>query len=230
MGHPPAATHRRPPARYLAAMHRIRRFSIPHRARWCLAALGATLLLAACSSTDTSSPITASPTTASPTTGGSGVATTGGSTTEGSTAEGTTADGPAYLAGAAESGCVAGDTLEDGRWFGFVPIGGVHLDSGTMDFDLACWFAGPEAEAAGAARGEEVTNDYLVVNDNEQLRTVSVDAKASVTFFPTGDPADVDIVELANWEAKRTERGYDMAVWIDIVDGVVATIEERWVP
>lgn len=139
-------------------------------------------------------------------------------------------DAPDYMAGAAEKGCVAGDTLDDGRWFGFVPDGGVNPDEETIDFDLACWFAGPEADAAGAARGEEVTNGYLVVNDNEHLRTVTASMTATVTFFPSGDPNDVMIVMLKDWIEARTDRGFEMGVWIEIDGGTVTKVEERWVP
>jgi hypothetical protein len=62
--------------------------------------------------------------------------------------------------------------LEDGRHFGYVRS--VDGDAGTIEFDLAYFLSGEEANAAYQAAGGTgpVPNDHFVVNDNPKLRTL----------------------------------------------------------
>jgi hypothetical protein len=74
--------------------------------------------------------------------------------------------------GAQGSGCSPGSsTLPDGVWFGLAH----SWSTTTISLDLACWYSGAAAESVAAARGDEVNNDYYLVNDSTTLRSVPVD-------------------------------------------------------
>ena len=77
---------------------------------------------------------------------------------------------------AAEPAPFPGASLQDGRHFGYVRA--VDVDAGTIEFDLAYFLSGKEANAAYHAAGGTgpVPNDHFVVNDNPMLRTL--DARA----------------------------------------------------
>ena len=63
--------------------------------------------------------------------------------------------------------------LEDGRHFGY--IHSVDVEGRTVEFDLAYWLSGEEAnQAYQEATGDTgpVPNDHFVVNDNPRLRTL----------------------------------------------------------
>jgi hypothetical protein len=117
--------------------------------------------------------------------------------------------------------------LPDGWWYGvsvaFDPAAGPQ---GAHTFDLACYFAGDAAYAEGERLGVEVTNDYLVTNDNPALRTVPVAAGATASCVELGsgvldvacDPADIPDPELS-W-----------AVWFRVVGGEVDRLAEQYAP
>ncbi|PKQ14416.1 MAG: hypothetical protein CVT68_11980, partial [Actinobacteria bacterium HGW-Actinobacteria-8] len=73
--------------------------------------------------------------------------------------------------GAQGSGCSPGSaTLTDGVWFGLAH----SWSTASISLDLACWYSGTTAEAVAAARGDEVNNDYYLVNDVATPRSVPV--------------------------------------------------------
>jgi hypothetical protein len=69
--------------------------------------------------------------------------------------------------------------LDDGRYFGFIKSVDLATQPGTVVFDLADFLGGEEANEAAAERGDEtpVPNDYYIVNDDPELRTLSVSAR-----------------------------------------------------
>jgi hypothetical protein len=118
------------------------------------------------------------------------------------------------------SGCTpGGDELPDGWWYGRVD-GAVGSE---LSFDLACYYIGAAAESEAASRGDEVDNDYYVVNDNATVRVVPVGAAATASCVapdPSAgtvdcEPGDVDPM----W-----------AVWLRVVDGEVDRIVEQYAP
>lgn len=141
----------------------------------------------------------------------------------------TTADGAAALGdeppfhedGPSGSGCTPGDgsELPDGWWYGLV----AGPPTGSVTFDLACYYSGAAAEDIAASRGDEVTNDYYVVNDNDAVRTLAVGSGATATCVELGSqltmvdcpPADVD----GEW-----------AVWVRVQGGTVDRIVEQYAP
>jgi hypothetical protein len=157
------------------------------------------------------------------TTTGEGTTTTGddypGSTT--TTSGSSLPDEPPFHDDAASgSGCNPGPRdLGDGWWYGTLegPPGA------EVSFDLACYYVGTIAEAKAASRGDEVTNDYYVVNDNEQVRAVPLAGGATGSCVELG--ATLDSVDCA-----PAEMSGDWAVWIRVQDGYVDRIVEQYAP
>jgi hypothetical protein len=132
--------------------------------------------------------------------------------------------------------------LEDGRHFGYVRS--VDPAAGTMEFDLAYFLSGKEADRAyQEATGDtgHVPNDHFVVNDNPMLRTFTLAPNVRLrlldwnhcceTFFDgdlalfaqaIGEQADVTDGDLIY-------RGQS-SWWITIQNGVVTEIEEQYSP
>ena len=136
----------------------------------------------------------------------------------------------------------AGSALEDGRHFGYVRS--IDVDGGTIEFDLAYFLSGEEAnQAYQEATGDTgpVPNDHFVVNDNPMLRTLALapDVRLRLldwnhcceTFFDgdlalfaqaieeQADVADGDLIY----------RGQSQW-WITVENGVVTEIEEQYSP
>lgn len=131
--------------------------------------------------------------------------------------------------------------LQDGRHFGYVRA--VDVDARTIEFDLAYFLSGKEANAAYRAAGGTgpVPNDYFVVNDNPRLRTLALAPDAHLrlldwnhcceTFFDgdlalfaraIGDQEDVT-------DGGLIYRGQSQW-WITVEHGVVTEIEEQYSP
>jgi hypothetical protein len=143
--------------------------------------------------------------------------------------------------GGAEPAPFPGALLEDGRHFGYVRS--VDADAGTIEFDLAYFLSGEEANAAYQAAGGTgpVPNDHFVVNDNPKLRTLPLapDVRLRLLdwnhccekFFDgdlalfgqaieeQGDVTDGDLIY----------RGQSQW-WITVENGFVTEIEEQYSP
>jgi hypothetical protein len=143
--------------------------------------------------------------------------------------------------GAPEPAPFPGASLEDGRHFGYVRS--VDVDARTIEFDLAYFLSGEEANAAYQAAGGTgpVPNDHFVVNDNPKLRTLPLapDVRLRLldwnhcceTFFDgdlalfgqaieeQGDVTDGDLIY----------RGQSQW-WITVENGLVTEIEEQYSP
>jgi hypothetical protein len=141
----------------------------------------------------------------------------------------------------AEPAPFPGASLEDGRHFGYVRS--VDVDAHTIEFDLAYFLSGEEANAAYQAAGGTgpVPNDHFVVNDNPKLRTLPLapDVRLRLldwnrcceTFF------DGDLSLFAQAIAQQADvtdgdlvyRGQSQW-WITVENGVVTEIEEQYSP
>jgi len=134
-----------------------------------------------------------------------------------------------------------GAPLEDGRHFGYVRS--VDPDAGAIEFDLAYFLSGQEANAAYQAAGGTgpVPNDHFVVNDNPLLRTLTLapDVRLRLldwnhcceTFF------DGDLTPFAQAIEQQADvtngdliyRGQS-SWWVTVQNGVVTEIEEQYSP
>jgi hypothetical protein len=144
--------------------------------------------------------------------------------------------------GADEPSTSAGSALDDGRHFGYVRS--VDVDGGAIEFDLAYFLSGEEADQAyQEATGDSgpVPNDHFVVNDNPMLRTLTLapDLRLRLldwnhccaTFFD----GDLSLfAEAIREQADVTDgellyRGQSQW-WITVENGVVTEIEEQYSP
>ena len=143
--------------------------------------------------------------------------------------------------GGAEPAPFPGASLEDGRHFGYVRS--VDADARTIEFDLAYFLSGEEANAAYQAAGGTgpVPNDHFVVNDNPKLRTLTLapDVRLRLldwnhcceTFF------DGDLSLFSQAIERQTDvtdgdliyRGQSQW-WITVENGLVTRIEEQYSP
>lgn len=139
--------------------------------------------------------------------------------TEEPTAEGPVPEG---------SGCSPrGDTLPDGSWFGLI----TEATAEAIEFDLACWFVGDDAEQAASEDGfGPVHNDYYVRNTSDRVRTVPAAAGAQAAFHPDGIPDQVETATLAEYLTAVEDRGLVFGVWLTVEDGAVTQVREQWVP
>jgi hypothetical protein len=136
----------------------------------------------------------------------------------------------------------AAAALEDGRHFGYVRS--VDPSAGTIEFDLAYFLSGKEADRAyQEATGEtgHVPNDHFVVNDNPMLRTLTLSPDVRLrlldrnhcceTFF------DGDLWLFAQAIGQQTDvtegdliyRGQSQW-WVTVQNGGVTEIEEQYSP
>ena len=127
---------------------------------------------------------------------------------------------PIHDDGPSGSGCEPGDgDLPDGWWYGdlIIPPGE------GLSFDLACYYVGAAAEAEAASRGDEVNNDYYVVNDNPTERSITIAAGATASCVDLGAQAlmvDCTPPDVAG----------DWNVWIRVVGGQVTRMVEQYAP
>jgi hypothetical protein len=133
-------------------------------------------------------------------------------------------------------------TLEDGRHFGYVRS--VDPAAGTIEFDLAYFLSGKEADRAyQEATGDtgHVPNDHFVVNDNPLLRTLTLAPDVHLrlldwnhcceTFFDGDLSLFAQAIEQQTdvADGDLTYRGQSQW-WITVKDGVVTEIEEQYSP
>jgi hypothetical protein len=117
--------------------------------------------------------------------------------------------------------------LPDGRHFGYWKTFEIGDTIAFGEFDLASFLTGKEAEAAAAKKGDEVPNDYYIVNDNPKLRTVLAKGNAEVLVLADDrgpDPQKSNVADFA------VDRHKDAGFWITIKDGFVTKIEEQYQP
>ena len=128
----------------------------------------------------------------------------------------------------------AGDApLEDGRHFGYIEA--VHADDEEIEFDLAQFLTGDEADVAAqedgvVGPGEEIENDYYIRNVNPKLRTLTVDAGVEILLVDmnSSDVAtpsrEVTLEELGDEDLEM------FGFWVTVEDAVVTGIAQQFVP
>ena len=82
------------------------------------------------------------------------------------------------------------------------------------------------AEEAAAERGDEVNNDYYIVNDNPRLRTLVARGDTVVRVLDGGEP-DLRETNVADF---AVERSAGAGLWVTVEDGIVTEIEQQFVP
>ena len=101
-----------------------------------------------------------------------------------------------------------------------------------VDVDRVDMLGGAEAQAAAAAAGDEINNDYYVVNDNPRVRTYRLSAEVvvwgDIGFGHPGNPQRVTADEWRRFVA--TQQGRQTLFHFDLEDGAVVGIEEQYRP
>jgi hypothetical protein len=132
--------------------------------------------------------------------------------------------------------------LVDGRHFGFVRS--VDISGRTIEFDLAYWLTGEEAnEAYQEATGETgpVPNDYFVVNDNPRLRELALSPDLRLRLLDWNRCCDTFFEGNLDLFAQAIEEQADVLDgdvvyrgvsqwWITVENGLVTKIEEQYSP
>jgi hypothetical protein len=126
-----------------------------------------------------------------------------------------------------ESDATGKSELPDGRHFGYWSTFEIGDTIAFGEFDLAYFLTGKEAEKAAAAHGDEVNNDYYIVNDNPKLRTMIVDGHAAVLVLASEGGPDQKSSNVADFAVDRHKHS---GFWITIAGGKVTKIEEQYLP
>lgn len=133
------------------------------------------------------------------------------------------------------------DVLEDGRYF--VQITDVQGgDEGplSLQYDLAYFYTGDDANQVAAARGDEtpVPNDSYIVNDNPKLRSTPLAGNFVVRYLPEGsglsEPVKATEEQFLGWMGQTLQTDFppkDITWWwITIEGGEVTQIEQQYQP
>lgn len=128
--------------------------------------------------------------------------------------------------------------LEDGRHFVYVRRAS-HPDTGpvTVKFDLAYFYTGGQAEQKAAERGDEVVNDYYIVNDNPRLRTLPIADVVEVRYVLASRCCELQAWDIDPWlEAvglstnPSDHPGKNVPWWFTVEDGQIIRIEQQYLP
>ncbi len=135
-----------------------------------------------------------------------------------------------------------GGTLADGRRFGYIDT--IDLTARTLTFDVAEFLEGDAADRAAADAGaiepgEQIENDYFIVNPDEDYATLGFSEDVEIRIV--GDPPDLVDGELEPFAAafaRKPEdidyaakyRGTTTQYWLTITGGTVVKIDELYLP
>jgi hypothetical protein len=146
-------------------------------------------------------------------------------------------ESPSEEAGESVSPAPAGDVVPDGRSFVYVKEVLQGVAGPELTFDLAEFLTDEAAQEAAAARGDEVTNGYYIVNDNPRLRTMPISTDAVVRYVPEGTCCQLKAGNLEAWsEAVNGTAQSDYpnmrytGWWITVGGGEIVRIAQQWVP
>jgi hypothetical protein len=131
--------------------------------------------------------------------------------------------------------------LEDGRHFGYIKAVDVETSPNTLVFDLAYLLTGEDANREAAERGypTPVDNDYFIVDDNPQLRTLALADELELRLLDWQNCCDTffagDLKRFAvSFDRKKPPfgnyKGRFSAYELTVEDGVVVRIDEHYFP
>jgi hypothetical protein len=160
----------------------------------------------------------------------------------GPTATGSPLETPSVTSSTSPSAEEEEPELEDGRHFGFLES--VDLEGLALEFDLAYFLTGEEANAAAEEHGDEtpVPNDYYIVNDNPKLRTLGVAPDLEIVLYDWDRCCDETISGSLEGLAEAINGGEPVTVdghlyqgplspyWLTVEGGAVTRIEEQYLP
>lgn len=125
--------------------------------------------------------------------------------------------------------------LADGRHFVFVEDATLKGNGAPrVTVDLAYFYRGDRAEQEAAERGDEVVNDYYVVNENPRLRRLPLADDVEVEYIPASACCELQPGNIDAWlEAVRETNPTDYAGkgapwWFTVEGGRVTLIEQQY--
>jgi hypothetical protein len=127
------------------------------------------------------------------------------------------------------------EVLTDGRYF----VRLADAQEGSLQYDLAYFLTGDEANEAAAERGLEtpVPNDYLIVNDFTRLRLTPLAGDVGVKYIPEGNCCDLVKAhesQFLGWMEGSVQTDFPPKEsswwWITIDGGEVTRIEQQYLP
>lgn len=132
----------------------------------------------------------------------------------------------------------ASPVLEDGKHFVFVTRASTPENGPTtVRFDLAYFYRGERAAQEAAERGEELVNDYYIVNDNPRLRTLPLADDVTVAYIPGSrccelQPWDIDPwLEAIGLSTNPADHpGKDVPWWFTVEGGEITQIDQQFLP
>jgi hypothetical protein len=132
--------------------------------------------------------------------------------------------------------------LPDGR--SAVYLTAVNATKNTVSFDLIEFLTGGAAKAEWKKQHPDTAdgpdNDYMIVNNNEKLRTLPVAADAKCVVLSTLGGTDTKTIGFAALPAflKQHNKGMELTppqisilpFWLTVKDGTVTKFEEQFLP
>lgn len=133
-------------------------------------------------------------------------------------------------------------SLQDGRYLIF--IRGAINDGAGLEFDLAVWFTGNEANTAARLDGETdipVPNDYYIHNSDPTILSLPVDDEVVVTsvWYDYDTDSDLENETITYQEFLEVIQSDDEGVqsalrtspwWVTVEDGRIVAADEQYVP
>jgi hypothetical protein len=127
--------------------------------------------------------------------------------------------------------------LKDGHHFVYVKKVLLRPDgSRRVRFDLAYFFTGTKAAKAAADHGDEVVDDYYIVNDNPRLRTLPLADDVEVEYVPESNccelqPGNIDAwIEAVAATNPTDYAGTNVPWWFMVEGGEITRIEQQYLP
>ncbi len=123
----------------------------------------------------------------------------------------------------------------DGSGFGVYATLLTSVDTAgrTVGFDIVQWLVGEEAVAAYEVETGDPggpPNDYMVVNENEQVREAPVAEDVLVRLVRLSEDSDADLDDAAFEELETYAATTPSIYWLTIDAGTVVAVCEQFVP
>jgi hypothetical protein len=137
----------------------------------------------------------------------------------------------------------AGQVLRSGQYFG--AIKSIDIRSRTLTFDVEQWLSGAAANRAAVTAGEiqpgeNVPNDFFVVNASHELRRLPIAHAVTVTvarcpgacaqYLGTLDGLADSFTHPRDFDLGSPYRGAQTIYWLTLQSGEVTRIDEQYTP
>lgn len=125
--------------------------------------------------------------------------------------------------------------LADGKWY--AKIKGAQSSPPQVTVDVMQFLTGKAAQRAAEKDGNEVFDDYYIVNDSTSLRTLPVGSSATVkVLLNNGGSTKHETITFTEFVNRYNSSGKNQTslhlngFWFWLADGAVVRLEEQFVP